>query len=131
MTLSALLLMCSLSAHSCKSDEARQIASAIDSATDDDRLRSVLVTYAWLESRWQLTPRPESWDAKAGIARGPWQLWHGGDADLAAQARTWLALVQRGGLAALDSSPVRASRRAAFAQRLLDRTSALDHVADR
>lgn len=103
--------------------DADVIMPAIDAATDDDRLRAVLVTYAWHESRWRVHPRAESWDAIEGRARGPWQLWSGGDAPLEAQARTWLDCVQRAGLASVDSSPRRAARRADEARRLLVRAA--------
>lgn len=116
----ALILACALHEPACHSDDARAIASAIDHATDDDRLRAVLVVYAWSESSWMRNPHPWSWDARAGIAHGPWQLWGAsGLATLDEQARTWLRLVQRGGLAALDSSPSRATHRAQRAERLL------------
>lgn len=117
--IAALTLMCVLQSHACATDDARAIAAAIDVATDDDGLRAHLVTYAWHESSFQVHPRAQSWDALAGRARGPWQLWAGGDASLEAQARQWLFLAQRGGLAALDSSPRRAVRRAREAQWLL------------
>ena len=117
--LTALILMCRLSATECGSDDARRIADAIDAATDHDGLRSHLVEYSYKESHWQLHPRAESWDARSGKARGPWQLWVGGDADLTAQAVAWLHNVQSAGLASVDSSPSRAARRAQAAQRLL------------
>jgi len=119
----ALVLLCAIHSRACQTDDARAIARAIDAATEDDGLRAHLATYAWHESRFQRHPRAESWDAIAGRARGPWQLWQGGDTDLLTQARAWLYLVQRGGLAALDSSPRRAARRAREAQRLLARLS--------
>ena len=120
--LAAALLMCALSARECRSDDARAIATAIDSATDSDELRAALVTYAWYESRWQLHPRAESWDALAGLATGPWQLWgSAGHLDLDGQARAWLRNVEHAGLASVDSSPARASHRAAVAEKLVSK----------
>lgn len=117
----AIVLACALSATECHSLDAQRIASAIDDATGDDRLRAVLVVYAYHESRWQVRPAPSSWDARAGVARGPWQLWTGGTLTLRDQARVWLSDVQSAGLAGVDSSPARASRRAREAQALLGR----------
>ena len=117
--LPALILACALAPQECHSDDARAIAAAIDAATDDDRLRAVLVVYAVAESHLRLDPAPMSWDARAGLARGPWQMWSSHDLPLAVQARTWLRWVQAGGLAALDSSPRRAARRAARAAQLI------------
>jgi hypothetical protein len=122
VVIAALVLMCALSPRACHSDDAGAIARAVDAATDDDRLRAVLVVYAYAESRWRLHPRAESWDARAGLARGPWQLWGAvGGMPLEVQARAWLANVEGGGLAGVDSSPRRAARRAAYAAALLDR----------
>ena len=119
MSVAALALMCALSAPECRSDDARRIATAIDAATDDDRLRAVEVVYSYDESRWSLHPACWSWDCRRGLARGPFQLWHGGDRPLEEQARGWLRLVQAAGLAGVDSSPTRATRRARRAERLL------------
>ena len=121
--IAALALACTLSATECRSDDARAIASAIDAATDDDGLRAVLVTYAWYESRWRLEPRPESPDARAGKARGPWQEWLADGLTLDQQAARWLYCVQRAGLASVDSSPRRASHRAQVAATLLERAA--------
>jgi len=119
--IAAITLMCALHSSACKTDDARAIASAIEQATDDDGLRAHLAVYAWHESGFRIHPRPVAWDALAGKAQGPWQLWTGNTASVGDQARHWLWLVQRGGLAALDSSPRRARHRAQEAQRLLDR----------
>lgn len=78
-----------------------------------------MVVYAWHESRLQLHPRAESWDARAGRAIGPWQLWQGGTLPLEQQAVTWLQLVERQGIVGVDSSERRAFRRLRFAERLL------------
>lgn len=121
--IAALTLMCALSASECASSDARQIADAIDDATQDDGLRAVLTVYSHAESHWAINPKPCSWDSLAGVARGPWQLWYGGDAPLGDQARTWLHIVQQAGLASVDSSPARARKRAARAARLLVQTT--------
>lgn len=118
--LTALALACALSSAACQTRDAKDIAAAIDRQTQDEGLRAVLVVYAWHESHLQRHPRPESWDARAGRARGPWQLWYGGDASLDDQARIWLANVQASSLAGVDSSPSRAWRRAREAQALVE-----------
>jgi hypothetical protein len=82
---------------------------------------ALLATYAWLESGAQVSPRPWSWDARAGVSCGPWQepcaivrrLTLGG------QARWWLAELRRSGLASVDSSKARAERRRALATEAL------------
>jgi hypothetical protein len=118
--IAALALMCQLSAAECASSDARAIARAVDAATDDDRLRAVLVVYAHRESHWTVRPRPWSWDARAGVARGPWQLWGpAGSLGLTGQASAWLSSVQSAGLAGVDSSPRRAARRARIAAGLV------------
>jgi hypothetical protein len=122
--IAAAVLMCTiqygLPLKPCLTQEGREIAIAIDAATNDDGLKAHLVVYAWHESRFQFHPRAKTWDALAGIAKGPWQLWVGGDGPAWLQARRWLWCVQRAGLPSVDSSPSRAYRRALEAQRLLD-----------
>jgi hypothetical protein len=116
----AAVLMCALSAAECQSDDARAISAGIDSATQDDGLRAHLVVYSHEESHWQLAPACWSWDCRKHLARGPWQLWGpAGRADLSTQARSWLHNVQASSLASVDSSPSRARRRAAMAERLV------------
>jgi hypothetical protein len=116
----SLALACHLSAAECHSTDARRITDAIDAATQDDGLRAHLVVYSYHESHWRLHPEPASWDALAGVAHGFLQLWGAAGRETPEkQARSWLWLVQRGGLAALDSSPTRAARRASEAARLL------------
>ena len=119
--ISAITLACAISSACCHSSDAVAITNAIDQATDDDRLRAVMVVYAWAESRLQVHPRAESWDARAGRAIGPWQLWQGGTLPLNQQAVTWLQLVERGGLVGVDSSQPRALHRLRYAEDLLDR----------
>lgn len=115
--------MCAVHGGACQTSDARAIATAVDAATDSDELRAELVVAAWEESGFRLHPRPQSWDAHAGIARGPWQLWRGGDGPLATQARAWLWLAQRGGLAGMCGYGPAAARiafaRAREAERLL------------
>jgi hypothetical protein len=45
--------------------------------------------YAAKESGYQRHPKAVSWDARAGISRGPWQLWNCKTDDVYAQARDW------------------------------------------
>jgi hypothetical protein len=118
--LTAALLMCAMHAAECRTLDAQHIASAIDDATDAPELRAVLVVYSYHESHWTVRPRAESWDARTGIARGPLQLWgEAGMLPLRDQCRAWLHNVQASSLAAVDSSPSRAYRRAAEARALL------------
>lgn len=120
----ALVLMCAVHSYACRSGDARAIAAAVDAATDDDELRAQLVVAAWEESSFRLHPRPQSWDAHVGLARGTWQLWHGGDGAPIDQARAWLWLAQRGGLAGMCGTGPAAARmayrRAREAERLLE-----------
>jgi hypothetical protein len=98
--------------------EARAIASALARACGDN-VTCVYdgAIYAEHESGWQLRPRAESWDARRGLAVGPWQLW-GAPASLPDQARRWVALrafslAQYGdlrGLAGANDAGVRIAR---------------------
>lgn len=119
----ALTLMCALHGGACLTTAAHRIAWAIDTATDSDELRAQLVVAAWHESGFREHPEPQSWDAHAGIAKGPWQLWIGGDGPLISQARGWLWMAQRGGYAGLCGHGQAAARmaysRAQQAERLL------------
>lgn len=74
-----------------------RILDAIEQATIDEREASLLVVFAWYESRFREHPEPVSWDARADVAHGPWQLWgaHGHDT-LESQARAWLAQLHEG-----------------------------------
>jgi hypothetical protein len=58
---------------------------------------ALLFEYARRESHFQLAPRAYSWDAKAGLAHGVWQL-HGpaGLASVGGQARAWLRMLREG-----------------------------------
>lgn len=118
--IAAFTLMCLLAPAECRSSDAAQIARAIDAATEDGGLRAHLVVYSHRESHWTISPRPWSWDARAGIARGPWQLWgSAGRLGLEDQARSWLKNVQQAGLPGVDSSRRRAWQRARIAERLV------------
>lgn len=83
---------------------------------------SLLTTYAWLESGGQVSPKPYSWDAKAGRSCGPWQepCAFTKTASVTAQARYWLSCVRQAGLASVDSSKPRAEQRTALARRALN-----------
>jgi hypothetical protein len=117
----ALVLMCALASSECQSHDAHVIAQVIDTATDDERLRAVLVVYAHRESWYHLDPTPHSWDALARISCGAWQIpcSYARTHTLAEQARWWLWNVQRRGLARLDSSATRAYGRARLAEATL------------
>lgn len=124
----AVVMMCAVHSFACRSPEAHRIAAAIDVAAPDNGLRAHLVVSAWEESGFRLHPVASSWDAHAGLAKGPWQLWKGGDQDLLSQARSWLWSAQRGGLAGMCGHGPRAARMAARrgreAVRLLELVSA-------
>jgi hypothetical protein len=68
------------------------IARALVAACHEDR-DCILdgVVYAEHESLFQLSPHAYSWDAKLGLARGPWQL-HNAPIRVEDQARKWVAL---------------------------------------
>lgn len=74
-----------------KHSEARLIIDAAIAACPDDDCAVDSVFYAIKESSLRMRPPPESWDAKRGLATGPWQLWNA-PAGLMAQARAWVAL---------------------------------------
>lgn len=122
--ISAIVMACAVHSYACRSSDAHQIATAIDTATDSDELRAQLIVAAWEESGFRLHPPASSWDAHAGLARGPFQLWHGGDRSLVEQARSWLWLAQRGGLPGMCGNGPAAARlawrRAHEAERLLE-----------
>jgi hypothetical protein len=72
--------------------EVRQIASALDRACHGDvQCLYDGAEYAERESSWLANPRPQSWDARAGLARGPWQLWNA-PVRLEDQAVRWCSL---------------------------------------
>ena len=120
--ISALLIMCAIHHGACQTTSAHRIADAIDAVTDSEELRAVLSVYAFAESGFQEHPAPVSWDARVGLAVGPWSMWNvTSDTPLTVQAHRWLWACERGGLAALDSSPKRAYHRAHYAQIVLDR----------
>ena len=87
----------------------------------------LLAVYAAHESGLRADPVPSSWDARAGVSCGPWQMRCGAVryAPLSAQAATWLRWARAGGLGGLDSSPARARRRAGRAHALLARAIAM------
>jgi hypothetical protein len=108
--------------------DARPIAEAIALAVDREDTpttgsreldAALLAVYARHESSGMLTPWPQSWDARAGVSCGPWQMRCVMVAGKAAsdQASTWLRLVRVGGLAMVDSSRKRALARMREAER--------------
>jgi hypothetical protein len=91
---------------------------------DEDACRlpiALLTLYAWKESEAKEHPRPQSWDAKAGVSCGPWQMRCAmtSHMTLTAQARWWLHELRSSGLAGLDSSKSRAERRTGEAMAIL------------
>jgi hypothetical protein len=96
---------------------ARPIAEAIASASGgDERLAAILALYAFRESSLRPGVTGDggascgAWQMKCTLVRGM---------SLEQQARTWLTWVQASSLASVDSSPSRAARRVALAERLL------------
>lgn len=74
-----------------------KILAAIASATTDAHEAALLVVFAKYESDFSLHPEPLSWDARADVAHGTWQLWgaHGFDS-VATQAKAWIWLYHAG-----------------------------------
>ena len=103
------------------------VVDAIVSAAGDETLSmtheelALVATYAWLESRGRLVPRPESHDSRDGISCGmlqePCAIVR--RSTPAEQVRLWIRWEREAGLAALDSSPKRAARREALAEKAL------------
>jgi hypothetical protein len=100
------------------SAQATLIARAIDQACGGEPACVVDASvYVDHESNYQLTPAPWSWDAKAGKASGPFQLW-GAPQGIQAQANEWVrrraaSLAQWGdlrGLAGNTEAGVRVAR---------------------
>ena len=96
----------SVSPNAARSPDADAIADVIaqsvsyDAAPvyDSQELEAgAMARWAFEESGVRLHPRPYSWDSKAGIANGVWQI-HGpaGRADLGTQAAAWLRLAHAG-----------------------------------
>jgi len=96
MTLPALLLAF-VALLGVRSPDTRPILAAVETATSDPREAARLVVLAEHESRFREHPNPASWDARADLAHGPWQL-HGpmGLAPLPQQARAELYLIHEG-----------------------------------
>jgi hypothetical protein len=80
-----------------QSPDTAPILAAVEAATSEPRQAARLVVLAEHESRFRQHPNPWSWDARADLAHGPWQL-HGaaGLGPLAQQARAELFLIHEG-----------------------------------
>ena len=115
-----------------QSRDAPRIADAIAHAVESESApasgeshamdAALLAVYAKRESDLSEHPTAHSWDAKAGLSKGAWQLrWYLVDGrSLRQQASTWLDSLRRAGLArGIDSSPTRARRRQAEARAAL------------
>ena len=98
-----------------------EVTAAIDAELAHEGLRAVVVRYAWGESRFRLQPHPESPDALDGRSCGFLQMpcYLVRHMTPREQVRTWIGWVQSAGLASVDSSSSRATRRAQEARRLL------------
>jgi hypothetical protein len=94
-------------------EASRAVVDAIvqEAATPEEA--ALLATYALHESAAQETPVPTSWDARAGVSCGPWQLRCAlvRGATVRYQAHLWLWLFRRYGLVSLDSLKARAEKR--------------------
>ena len=71
--------------------DATAIAVAAANACEDRACVRDAIVWAKLESGLSVSPRPFSWDAKRGLATGPWQLWNA-PKGLDAQAVRWTRL---------------------------------------
>lgn len=119
-----------------KSPDARDVADAIAEAVGgEDSPASgeshavdlaLLAEYAARESGARRAPIPTSWDARAGLSRGVWQLrWYLVEGrSLTQQARYWLEAVKRAGVVGADSSSRRARWRTDEARRVLQQVIA-------
>lgn len=139
MTLATLVtaLMLAIAPRAAHTRDARAIAAAIVNATAADCRRgyadcqleaAALVRWAWDESRFQIHPRPVSWDSKAGRVAGPWQLsaaFVAAHPSLVDQARRWLALVHQGGLSCVSPDARHARVRLSLAMGLVERVTSL------
>lgn len=130
-----------------KSPDAPRIADAIAFAVEAEKVpasgeshavdASLLAVYAKRESDLSEHPTPFSWDAKAGLSKGTWQLrsYLVDGRSLRAQAATWLGSLRAAGLAkGIDSSPTRAAHRLAEAREACasyvgEHESILDYVS--
>jgi hypothetical protein len=105
------------------STDTGKILAAIEAATSDPREAARLVVLAEHESRFREHPEPASWDARADLAHGPWQL-HGamGLAPLSQQARAELYLIHEGERICPDSplAPLAGGCRVRAARRMAD-----------
>jgi hypothetical protein len=111
------------------SKDASRIADAIASAVEAESApasgeshavdAALLAVYAERESDLSEHPTAHSWDAKAGLSKGVWQLrsYLVDGQSLRQQAATWLGSLRAAGLArGIDSSPTRAAHRLAEAR---------------
>lgn len=89
----------------------RAVVDAIAAAAESPLEASELAVYAWLESSGKTHPRAFSWDARAGVSCGPWQLRCSLSRTPAEDAKQWIAIVRAHGLVAVDGSRSRAERR--------------------
>jgi hypothetical protein len=100
--------------------DAGRIADAIEAATGgDERLASVMATYAWKESNLRPVVVGDG-----GRSCGTWQQDCRRIAGLSIKQH-WLRDVQASSLAAVNSSPSRAAHRARLAMALLERVKAV------
>ena len=129
------------------SKDAPRIADAIASAVEAESSpasgeshavdASLLADYAKHESDLSEHPTAFSWDARAGLSVGVWQMraYLVDGRSLRQQAATWLGSLRAAGLArGIDSSPTRAAHRMREAREALaayvgEHEEALDYVS--
>ena len=89
---------------------------------------ALMTVYAWKESGAQSLPRPQSWDAKAGVSCGFLQIPCTAAArlSLTGQGRYWLRELRAVGLASLDSDKKRAAARDKLADAALQSATSMD-----
>jgi hypothetical protein len=114
-------------------DVARAISAAVEAdaknpplTTSHNQDAALLTLYAWRESGFSIHPHSTSWDSKAGVSCGVWQMHCSAiqGKSLTEQATMWISWARQGGLAGLDSSPARAAVRELSSRKLLARALA-------
>lgn len=131
-----------------QSKDAPRIADAIATAVEREKApasgeshavdAALLAEYADRESNLSEHPKAWSWDAKAGLSEGVWQLrsYLVQGRSLDGQASTWLGSLRAAGLArGIDSSASRAAHRLAEAREAVEvylgeHEGVLDYVSD-
>jgi hypothetical protein len=105
----------------------KTLPDVISRVADTEEEMALLAYYAWRESNGLANPGPTSWDAKAGISCGVFQLPCSTVASftIEQQARLWISIERKpGGLVSLDSDRKRAEKRKRIALANLEKAKA-------